>query len=43
MIKDLVDWLDNWPSIGEVPEMEHMSSDLYPYTHLFSPVQSPRV
>ncbi len=39
MIKDLVDWLDNWPGMGEAPEKAHMSSDLYPYTHLFSPIQ----
>jgi 2-enoate reductase len=39
MIKDLIDWLDNWPGMGEAPEKAHMSSDLYPYTHLFSPIQ----
>ena len=39
MIKDLIDWLDNWPGIGDAPEKAHMSSDLYPYTHLFSPIQ----
>ncbi len=39
MIKELIDWLDNWPRMGEAPEKAHMSSDLYPYTHLFSPIQ----
>jgi 2-enoate reductase len=39
MLKELVDWLDNWPATGAVPEMAHMSSDLHPYTHLFSPIQ----
>jgi 2-enoate reductase len=39
MLKELVDWLDNWPSAGAAPEMAHMHRDLYPYTHLFSPIQ----
>jgi 2-enoate reductase len=39
MLKELVDWLDDWPANGAVPELAHMSCDLHPYTHLFSPVQ----